>query len=78
MLFVFVNLIFFHSRERTSILFQACITATSFKREAVFICHDEFSNIPMFVHNMPKPNADSLSLIKFKLNLNIFEKKFVQ
>ena len=52
--------------NRTSILFQAGLSAATSKRDVIFICTDEFQDIPLFVHNMPGPGQETLNLIKFK------------
>jgi hypothetical protein len=49
-----------------SLLFQACLSATQLKRNVVYICTKQIQTLPLFVHNMPKPDAISLELIKFK------------
>ena len=63
------NLKLFYS-YRSSLLFQACLSAALCNREVIFICKDQFQCLPLFVHNMPKPDENLLKLIKFKQLLN--------
>ncbi|CAF0935698.1 unnamed protein product [Brachionus calyciflorus] len=58
-----------NSLFKTSLLFQSCLSSASSNRskDAVYICKQELSSLPLFVHNMPKPDSgDLLKQIKFK------------
>jgi hypothetical protein len=52
-------------RVKTSLQFQACLSAVQSRRDAVYITKEKFKSLPLFVHNMPKPDMDGLNSIKF-------------
>ena len=47
-------------------MFQACVSMAYSQREVVYIRKSPLTTLPLFVHNMPRPNGALLKLIKFK------------